>query len=762
MSGIRRCLSALLLAPFLGGALLCAAEFEVLDRFSVDGYAVLRGSADISGGGFTVGGSTLVVKEGNVGIGTTAPVSQLHVHNAGTDASSYARFTNGSTGAGLGNGFLIGVDAANEYRMHGNGNTPLKIFTNNLERFRVDGSGNVSMGTAGSIAGGRIFRVYNGDTGAGSFVQSYIDTDAGYLTQMVGSAANGGVARVYSGATGGLFIYTAGATQLQFGVNSAEAMRISAAGNVGIGTIAPGLRADITGSFGWPAASGAAQTGILRLGQAAGNGKLDFGFGDDGSNPGGWLQVTNSADLSQKYNLLLNPNGGNVGIGTAAPGAILQVSAGSGSFASTNFGNGIFVRDNNTAGAAPNIRVQGQRSDGAGQLGFAGGLALERYRTDAGQGANVSLGFIAFGGNHTNGTEANIRYAASIQGVSESAFTSVSAMSTGLAFFTGSAGTNLAEGAGIGTERVRITSDGNVGIGTTAPAAKLEVAGQIKITGGSPGAGKILVSDANGLASWVQFFYSLLRTLTYTGGDQNFVVPAGVTSIKVEVLGASGAGGTPGGWSYGAAGGGGGYASAIIPVTPGETLKVVVGQGGGVNSAAGYYYGGGASATSTGSDNRYGSGGGGMSAIFRGASPLVIAGGGGGGGSSRAGTGNYGGAGGGGGLPGEAGQSPYDGKTGYAGGGGTLTAGGTATGGQSGTQYQGGHAGTNGYGGGGGGGYWGGAGGGYSESNTMAGGGGGSGYYSPSVTGGVSAGAGPAGGGPSTAGTNGTVKINYY
>jgi len=43
---------------------------------------------------------------------------------------------------------------------------------------------------------------------------------------------------------------------------------------------------------------------------------------------------------------------------------------------------------------------------------------------------------------------------------------------------------------------------GNVGINTTGPGAKLEVAGQIKITGGTPGAGKVLTSDASGLATW--------------------------------------------------------------------------------------------------------------------------------------------------------------------------------------------------------------------------------------------------------------------
>jgi hypothetical protein len=43
---------------------------------------------------------------------------------------------------------------------------------------------------------------------------------------------------------------------------------------------------------------------------------------------------------------------------------------------------------------------------------------------------------------------------------------------------------------------------GNVGIGTDNPVAKLQVNGQIKITGGSPGAGKVLTSDAHGMGSW--------------------------------------------------------------------------------------------------------------------------------------------------------------------------------------------------------------------------------------------------------------------
>ncbi len=47
-----------------------------------------------------------------------------------------------------------------------------------------------------------------------------------------------------------------------------------------------------------------------------------------------------------------------------------------------------------------------------------------------------------------------------------------------------------------------IAADGNVGIGTASPDAKLVIAGQIKITGGTPGVNRALVSDASGLASW--------------------------------------------------------------------------------------------------------------------------------------------------------------------------------------------------------------------------------------------------------------------
>ncbi len=45
-------------------------------------------------------------------------------------------------------------------------------------------------------------------------------------------------------------------------------------------------------------------------------------------------------------------------------------------------------------------------------------------------------------------------------------------------------------------------SNNRLGIATLSPDATLEVAGQIKITGGTPGLGKVLTSDASGLGTW--------------------------------------------------------------------------------------------------------------------------------------------------------------------------------------------------------------------------------------------------------------------
>ncbi|WP_328952676.1 hypothetical protein [Kitasatospora purpeofusca] len=227
--------------------------------------------------------------------------------------------------------------------------------------------------------------------------------------------------------------------------------------------------------------------------------------------------------------------------------------------------------------------------------------------------------------------------------------------------------------------------------------------------------------------------------VTYSGGDQTFTVPAGVTAVYARVFGAGGAGSPRAYYTGQYGGGGGGYTTGTLAVTPGQSLTLTVGQGGRMNSTNAAYGGGGAGGqgfTAVGGASATGGSGGGMSAVWNGAygtNPLVVAGG--GGGSSPGADATTPAAGGGGGSNGGQDNQPA-----ASGRGGTQSAGGAAAtqtacaAATAGGQYQGGRGGANPQnegGGGGGGGYYGGGGGACQRGGTLDAngmGGGGSGY----------------------------------
>ncbi|NBO56171.1 MAG: hypothetical protein EBU84_16630, partial [Actinobacteria bacterium] len=133
------------------------------------------------------------------------------------------------------------------------------------------------------------------------------------------------------------------------------------------------------------------------------------------------------------------------------------------------------------------------------------------------------------------------------------------------------------------------------------------------------------------------------ETFNYTGADQTWTVPSGVTSAIFFLLGAGGGGATK---ASGGNGGGGGYATGSYAVTAAQELKVIVGQrGGGVLGTEGAfkytsltYGGGGKGGSSSGTPSGFSSGGGRSAIRLSGATTdLVTAGGGGGGGWNASG-----------------------------------------------------------------------------------------------------------------------------
>ena len=253
------------------------------------------------------------------------------------------------------------------------------------------------------------------------------------------------------------------------------------------------------------------------------------------------------------------------------------------------------------------------------------------------------------------------------------------------------------------------------------------------------------------------------KQFDFTGGAQEFVVPANVCQVTVDAFGAAGGTFSSGQEDNQVAGGLGGRTTATITVSPGETLQVNVGGrganagdeespvtvvnggpgsslrfGNGSVGAPGGFNGGGDGGNDESDDP--GAGGGGGSDVRQGGSALtdrvVVAGGAGGAGGND--DGGAGGAGGGGtGGDGSPGDVPF-------GAGGTQTIGGAggsnaAASGEDGTAGVGGTGGSadEGAGGGGGGGHFGGGGGAADDSGGEAdgggGGGGGSGFGPPGV-----------------------------
>ena len=359
-----------------------------------------------------------------------------------------------------------------------------------------------------------VFKIWDGTawrTEDGEFVNVSGDTMTGALGIIAGTAAAPGV--FFSGDTN-TGIYSPGADQVAVATNGAGRLYIASDGKVGIGTSAPGKLLEVSSST----------DATIRINDPATVGTVDRYIGgveyytNDSS---GGAKVACSikgyhVDLSGKGRLqfatgnettAMTINGSQqVGIGTTSPGAALEINAAAATSpfiakintsevaridssgrllvgTSSNLGNSEILQVNSTSPANV-LGVYRQSNDASGPRIFLG--KTRGSETSIVQNGDIiaDIRFVASDGVDIASQAASIgSYVDGTPGAND--------MPGRLVFST------TADGASSPTERMRITSAGLVGIGTSSPGAGCDIRRSVQIVPNS--AGNISTPIPNGL-----------------------------------------------------------------------------------------------------------------------------------------------------------------------------------------------------------------------------------------------------------------------
>ena len=350
---------------------------------------------------------------------------------------------------------------------------------------------------------------------------------------------NGGTAITLAGATGfGVFGATTAyhlaidSTQIQTKSNATTAANLALnplGGNVGIGVATPNAKVHVDG--------GSAVT----LAGATGFGIFGASAGAHTAISTTQIQAKGSATTSA--DLLINPLGGNVGIGTGsiAPASSLEVI----STSPTN--RGITISQYTTDSINSAVITRKSRGTQAVPSAILSGDQLGIFATQGYDGATYGTG-------------------AYVLAVADENWTGT-AHGTTLRFIT-TTNTTTTNG-----ERMRIDHNGNIGINSTSPGAKLEVfdsaSGSATTVGNNVAVFKN--SSAGGSADGVMIWLSGEGANASVDGGNNFLTfavgggPAGIGSIQ----------------GSGVAGGGvtlnttsGDYAEMLPKANPDESFKI--------------------------------------------------------------------------------------------------------------------------------------------------------------------------------------------
>ena len=422
---------------------------------------------------------------GNVGIGTPTPGNRLTVAGIIHSTTGGFMFPDGTIQITAGGGA-------------GGGTLPAGTLAGQTLRWT---------GTAW-VANDNLFNT-GSNVGIGTTVPAtnlHVSNPGGHgLLRVEGRAGQGGVQIVSSGTfspfinfgTGGVVgnmgvIFADGATgnmQFRTADNINRLIITNTTGNIGIGTTSPLSRVQIQGH-------GTTTAGALNV--TASDGASRFFVRDDGNVGIGTTTPTTRLDIEGQIRIRGgSPAVGRVLTSDATGLAVWAVPTGglpTGTVSQTLRHDGTtWVANNNLFNTGTNVGIGTTTPDRLFHIRNAGGV-----------------GQAVIQGLQTSGTGNAARLwlsTASTENIDEANQIGRQAYIEG--FATGSWGTNVrldfatSNDVNISpTPRMTILADGNIGIGTTAPTTRLDIEGQIRIRGGSPAVGRVLTSDATGLAVW--------------------------------------------------------------------------------------------------------------------------------------------------------------------------------------------------------------------------------------------------------------------
>ncbi|MFH0792293.1 MAG: tail fiber domain-containing protein [bacterium] len=398
-------------------------------------YGTIQNATDI----WSLGTSTSIssagtpvltwTKAGNVGIGTTSPLARLGVIGADSLNTSFAGNISGLTGTGLviTNAGNVGIGTTSPgYKLEVAGDMKVSTALNfsTQSKFITVNGGDLVL-TSQSAAGAGVLRISpNGSPGVNKSILQLFNTDwaADQTNYELGQVRFSGDVFQMGTFAGG----TGTNRDMAFLTSSTERVRITSTGNVGIGTTGPGGKLDVQG-------------GNLVVGNLTLSPSQSTNFGIAGTQTADVLSTTNYG--IKTTNRIYQAIGSTAALQVADASNVVKFIVDT-----TNSGVGINYNSPGTAALAINGNV------GIGTTGPSGKL------------------HVIIGNNFTIDTKFT---------TSDFVYGSVG---SGLSFQTGAATGNtyssiaaFSAGGSTGNNLVLNPTSGNVGIGTTAPGARLHL-----------------------------------------------------------------------------------------------------------------------------------------------------------------------------------------------------------------------------------------------------------------------------------------------